>query len=431
MCDEPSGRGFHEMLAAASRAASMRAVPSRLGFLDLLQNGRGRVLWFCWLGWVFDFHDLILFSFCKRAIAADLQLDGSLLAWIEGLSLFASAVGGLVFGRIADRIGRRRAMSASILVYSAGALLTGIADGTAALLLARMLAGFGIGGEWGIGHAVIRETFEGKDRDRAHGLLQAGGPVGMALAACTGLFLAPSIGWRTVFLLSALPALLVFFARWAMPDSIAAQRAKPAALPASALFAPAHRRATIVLFSILVLHMTGFWCVYAELPNALMRDLGVSAGDAGRYQLVVNGAHIVADIAFGVIAAGIGRGRAFVAFCTFFAVAQLLFAASWGALTANLAIFTFAAAAMGFGAGTWSCFGALFGAHYPVALRATAASLLYSCSRGAQLFAKPGSHALSEWHGSMQPALWVGAACAVASAALYAALPTPRDDAAS
>ena len=344
---------------------------------------------------------------------------------------WSSAVGGLVFGRVADRFGRRRAMTASILVYSAGALLTGLADGTAALLVARVLAGFGIGGEWGIGHAVVSETYEGTDRDRAHGLLQAGGPVGMALAACTGLFLAPSIGWRTVFLLSALPALLVFFARWAMPDAAASTRQKPAALPARLMFAPAHRRATIVLFSILVLHMTGFWCVYAELPNALMRDLGVGAADAGRYQLVVNGAHLVADVAFGAIAARIGRGRAFVAFCAFFAVAQLLFAASWTVLTANLAVFTLAAAAMGFGAGTWSCFGALFGSHYPAALRATAASLLYSCSRGAQLFAKPGSHALSEWHGSMQPALWVGAACAVASAALYAALPAPRDVAAS
>ena len=80
----------------------------------MFAGGRLRVLLFCWLGWVFDFYDLILFSFLKRDVAAalDLPLDSS-IAWIEGWSLFATAVGGFVFGRVADRVGRRQAMVAS------------------------------------------------------------------------------------------------------------------------------------------------------------------------------------------------------------------------------------------------------------------------------------------------------------------------------
>lgn len=404
----------------------MLAVTTRSSLLELLQGPRGRVLWFCWIGWVFDFHDLILFSFCKRAIAADLRIDDSTLAWIEGASLFASAIGAFAFGRVADRIGRRRAMTASILVYSLGALCTGVADETVAIVFARALAGLGIGGEWGIGHAVVRETFDGPDRDRAHALLQAGGPFGMALAACTGLFLAPEIGWRVVFVASALPALLVFFARRAMPgDDVPPPRADEAGR-AIDLLAPAHRRATVVLFSILLLHMTGFWCVYAEMPNALMRDLGATPTQAGGYQIAVNCVHLVADVAFGWLAARHGRGRVFVATCVVFAAAQLVLATGWASLTRDLLVFTVAAALMGFGVGTWSCFGSLFGELYPAALRATAASLLYSASRGAQLFAKPGSHALAEWHGSMQPTLWIGAACALGSAVLYGLLPRGR-----
>ncbi|MCK5941159.1 MAG: MFS transporter, partial [Planctomycetes bacterium] len=112
----------------------------------LFAGGRGRVLVFCWLGWVFDFYDLILFSFLKHRIADELglPLDGA-IAWVEGWSLLATAVGGFVFGRVADRVGRRQAMVASIVVFSLGALATGAADGFWSLLLARVVTGLGVG----------------------------------------------------------------------------------------------------------------------------------------------------------------------------------------------------------------------------------------------------------------------------------------------
>ncbi|MGE3175239.1 MAG: MFS transporter [Planctomycetota bacterium] len=402
-------------------------MPRQPGFRDLLAHGRGRILLFCWLGWVFDFHDLILFSFTRRMIAADLALDAATMAWIEGAGLFASAIGGFLFGRLADLRGRRGAMSLSILVYSAGALGTAFADGPVALLLARVLTGLGVGGEWGIGHAVVAETWSGRDRDRAHGILQAGSPLAMALAAVTGLLIAPHIGWRLVFGLSALPALLVFAARWAMPGPDRPPQQATNARTALQLLAPAHRRATLVLFLILLLHMTGFWCVYAELPLALMRDLQVGPAAAGGFQLAVNGVHVVADVAFGYLAARSGRRRTFVAFCVFFAVSQLLVGLAWPQLAVDFALFTTAAALMGLGAGTWSCFGALFGELYPAALRATAAAVLYSLSRGAQLFAKPGAQWLADQAGSMQPALWVGAGCALGSAVLLRWLPRPPE----
>lgn len=398
-------------------------------FGGLLGGGRGRVLLFCWLGWVFDFHDLILFSFTRHAIAADLGLGGAAVAWIEGLGLFASALGGLLFGRLADRCGRRRAMTASILVYSLGALLTGLADGPLSLLLGRLCAGLGVGGEWGIGHAVVAETWTGRDRDRVHGLLQAGSPLAMALAAVTGLFVAPALGpggWRVVFLASAGPALLAFAARWAMPgpDRPPAGAGDPRAR-ARMLLAPEYRRRTLVMLGILVLHMTGFWCVYAELPGALMRQLEVGAAAAGGFQLAVNGVHVVADVAFGWLAARSGRRVVFAAFCLFFAASQLLVAVLLPQLARDFVLFTTAAALMGLGAGTWSCFGALFGELYPAALRATAAATLYSVSRGAQLFGKPGVQVLFERTGSFAPALWIGAACALGSALLLRWLPRP------
>jgi predicted MFS family arabinose efflux permease len=247
----------------------------------------------------------------------------------------------------------------------------------------------------------------------------------MALAAGTGLFLAPQIGWRWTFALAALPALLAFAARWAMPGPDRPPTTSAGGGRARELLRPGLRRPTLVLLAILLLHMTGFWCVYAELPHALQQQLGVAPAAAGGFQLAVNGVHLLADVAFGFLAAWLGRRRVFVAFCTGFAAAQVLVALWLPALVGDFTLFTVAAALMGVGAGTWSCFGALFGQHYPAALRATAAATLYSIGRGAQLLAKPAMAGLFAATGSFAPALWTAAACALGSAALILLLPGP------
>lgn len=384
---------------------------------------RTAVLWFCWLGWVFDFYDLILFSFCKRTIAAELGLDAAKVAWIEGASLFATAVGGFAVGRLADRRGRRPALVLSIVVYSLGALLTGLATGPWTLLLARCLTGLGVGGEWGIGHAVIAEHWSGPARDRAHAVLQAGSPVGMALAAAVAFFLAPlpGVGWRTVFCASAALGLLALWARAALPGPDRAV-SESAPSPARLLWAPAHRRSSALLLTILVLHMAGFWCVYAELPAALIARHGVSPAEVGWFQIQVNGVHVVADLAFGVLAARFGRRPVFAACCLLFAAGHLLVLRQLEHATADFAAFTAAAMAMGLGAGTWSCFGALFGEQFPAGLRATAAATSYAVARSVQLPLKP-ALASAMHDGSFAPALWLGAGCALASGLLVFALP--------
>ena len=393
---------------------------------SLFGNGRGRVLLFCWLGWVFDFYDLILFSFTKGGVAKDLglELTGS-VAWIEGWSLLATAVGGFLFGRVADRVGRRRAMVASIVLFSLGALLTGLAQGFWSLLFARVVTGLGVGGEWGIGHAVVADHWQGRQRDRVHGILQAGSPVAMAMAAAVGCFVVPRLedGWRTVFLASSMLGLLALAGRWSMPgpDRVIAAEAPP--LPARALFSPAHRRASVVLLLVLVLHMAGFWCVYAELPVALMKMHGVAAHDVGWFQIQVNAVHVFADVLFGFVAARFGRIRMFVGFCLLFALGQWLVLQRLDSIAADFRSFTIAVAAMGLGAGTWSCFGALFGQHYPAALRATAAATFYAVARGVQLPVKPAINAAFARSDSFAPALWVGIACALLSAGAVLALP--------
>lgn len=394
----------------------------RAGLRELWNEGRGRVLLFCWLGWVFDFYDLILFAFVKSKVAGELDLDlTTAIAWIDGWTLAAAAVGGVVFGRVADRVGRRFALTASILVYSTGAFATAFAGDFGSLLAARLLTGLGVGGEWGVGHAVVAETYPGHLRGRAAGLLQAGSPVAMALAAAVGCFLEPQIGWRGCFLLSALPAALVFLARRSMPGEDHAPGR--AAGSFGELFRGPTARASTAMLALLALHMTGFWCSYAWLPVVLLRDHGASLAFIGWFQIGVNSVHVLADVLFGFVADRWGRRRTFVAFCVLFATGLLLLAFGFDAVRADLRWFGVALALVGIGAGTWSCFGVLFAENYEPRVRATAASSFYNLSRGVQLFTQPLMGWLFATTGTFAVALHVGAGAALLSAVAIFAVP--------
>ena len=401
--------------AGAENAGAMRSAVA-----ELFGGGRGRVLAFCWLGWVFDFYDLILFAFVKVDIGRELGLAMADLAVIEGVTLACTAVGGFGFGRWADRAGRRVAITASIVLYSAGAFSTAFAGGFGSLLVARAVTGLGVGGEWGVGHAIVAETYPPHLRGRAAGVLQAGSPVAMAMAAAVASF--SGLDWRTLFLLSAAPALLAFAARWALPMGGRAPRA--ATVPLLDLFRRIPLAANASILGLLVLHMTGFWCTYAWLPVRLRGDFvtGDSTGGMtnlafiGWFFLGANAVHVFADVAFGYLADRFGRRRTFTAFSLAFACGLVLVGVGYDSLRAEPWLFMAAFALVGLGAGTWSCFGVLFAQNYPESLRATAASGFYNLARGAQLPSQLLMAYLFAATGEFAVALYVGAVTAVLSA---------------
>ncbi len=409
-------------LEKASRRALVHRLPLAAvrALHDLFAHGRGRVLAFCWLGWVFDFYDLILFAFLKGDVARDLGLDLLRdIALLDGLTLGATAAGGFLFGRVADRRGRRLAIQLSILVYSAGAFATAFASGWWSLLLARVVTGLGVGGEWGVAHTIVAETYPPRLRARAAGVLQAGAPVAMALAAAIASF--TDMDWRTLYLLAGLPALLAAAARWVMPGEPRPRGAAPVRL--LDLFAAAQRRASLSILGVLVLQMTAFWSVYAWLPQQLRRDFLADKAFVGWFFLAVNSVHVAADVLFGFLADRFGRRRMFVVFCLAFALGLLLVILGYDGLRAEPVVFTAAFALVGLGQGTWSCFGVLFAENYPPALRATAAAGFYNSARGAQLVAQPLLGLLFAHTGTFAVALYVGGAAAMLSALAIAWVP--------
>src|SRR5512136_290933 len=175
------------------------------------------ILGMAWAGWLFDFYDLMMFSFLLIPIKKTLGLSETSLSLLLGSTLAATALGGILFGYLADRFGRKTVLSWTILVYSIGTFLCGFAQSAAWLLVFRVVTGLGVGGEWAAGQTLVGETFPARMRARFAAVMQTGAPAGIALAAAVGGFLepvfdrvlGPSWGWRACFFVSVLPAVLV------------------------------------------------------------------------------------------------------------------------------------------------------------------------------------------------------------------------------
>jgi MFS family permease len=296
--------------------------------------------------------------------------------------------------------------------------------------VARVVTGLGVGGEWGVGHSAVAESYPERLRGRAAGVLQAATPFGMGLAALVGCFVAPAIGWRAAYMASALPAVLVLMARWAMPGD-EAPRSRAAIRPGIDVLRGALLRPTVVLFLVLALHMTGFWCCFAWLPSALLKDGGFSLAFVGTFHVSLAVVHMFADVAFGWCADRFGRRPVFVVFCAMFGLGLAAMGLGFDRLADDFVLFAFVLAMVGLGAGTWSAFGVFFAELYPRSLRATAASGIYNLSRGVQLFTLPMMGFLFASTGTYAVALWVGVASAALSAAALLALPRSVSSAAA
>jgi MFS transporter, SHS family, lactate transporter len=182
-----------------------------------------------YLGWTLDAFDYFLLVLLARYIAAEFHTGLTSTAYAIALTLAMRPVGALVFGLVADRFGRKPALLSSILLYAAAELLTGFAPSLTSLFVLRALFGIGMGGEWGVGASLAMETVPPGCRGFLSGVLQQGYPAGYLLAALAAKYLFPLVGWRGMFILGSLPAVLVLFVRMGVQESPAWLKERAAA----------------------------------------------------------------------------------------------------------------------------------------------------------------------------------------------------------
>jgi MFS family permease len=350
-----------------------------------------RIWLIAFAGWAFDFYDLVLFSFLLIPIGHDLRLSATEEAWLLGAALGASGVGGILFGYLSDIHGRKRVMMWTICLYSLGTALTAFATGPLTLLLFRLVTGLGVGGEWAVGHALLAESSPARMRGRAAALLQAGEPVGVALAATVGLLVAPLIGWRAVFLASSASAAVAILVRRHLPESRLWDKQHENRLsPAAALRRLARARLLGTLgkgFVLGVFKLGTYWTCYTWLPKFLQAQMGQPVGRSAIWIVTAQLGQLLGMMAFGVIADRHGRRAAFTGYSLLTATAIYGIAFHWRELLAHPAWFWAVIFAMGLGSGCTAGFGALLAELFPTDVRNFSMGTAYNCARGVQLFA--------------------------------------------
>jgi MFS family permease len=350
-----------------------------------------RVWLISFLGWLFDFYDLILFSFLLIPIGQDLALSEPQEAALLGVALGASGVGGILFGYLSDRYGRRRVMTWTIGLYSLGTALTAFCVGPLSLLVFRLLTGLGVGGEWAVGHALVQEASPARMRGRAAAFLQAGEPVGVGLAAVVGLLVTPLIGWRQVFLVSSTSAAVAFVARRHMPESSLWTQQKGDQLsPVAALvwLARHHFLTPLVKGWLLGVFKLGtYWTCYIWLPKFLQNQFHQPIGRSAMWILTAQVGQLLGMLLFGYVADRYGRRQAYTAYSLLTAAAIYQLAFHWQWLLQRPVSFWTVMFAMGLGSGCTAGFGALLAELFPTHIRNFAMGTSYNCARGVQFFA--------------------------------------------
>src|ERR1043166_850976 len=151
------------------------------------------------LGWALDAFDVMLYSFCLTSIMSEWHLKPTEAGFMVTVTLFASSFGGILFGQVADRIGRKKALMATVLLFSICSGLSGLAQSLAQLAIARTVLGLGMGGEWASGALLVSETWPAQHRGKAIGFMQGGWALGYIAAAIAGATILPALGWRAMF----------------------------------------------------------------------------------------------------------------------------------------------------------------------------------------------------------------------------------------
>jgi SHS family lactate transporter-like MFS transporter len=327
-----------------------------------------------WVGWVLDAFDFTIYIVVGVLIAKEFDVGPSALAGSITLTLLVRLLGGWVAGWMADRWGRKLPLMISLLWFAVFDAAIYFAPSFAWIIALRTIFGFGMGAEWTAGTALAMEAFPARGRKFASGLLQAGWPVGFLLAAGISYFVVPAYGWRVMFLIAAVPALLVLPIRIFVPDHIAGAEA-PAAhrkTRLSDLFVPGVRRMIVLGSLVMALGFIVYYGLTANYVGMLMTDHHLAYDTAFLHLVVFNVGMLAGVIACGWVANRWGVIAALVTPALLMVPALALYV---GAIPGGLWIGAFLGGALG--AGYSGVTPVLTTSLFPVQVRARAIGIVY------------------------------------------------------
>jgi MFS transporter, SHS family, lactate transporter len=269
-----------------------------------------------YLGWMLDAFDFFVLTFVIKDIAKEFGVEVSAVAYALFLTLAMRFVGAFIFGRIGDAWGRRPALMLDILCYSIIGAAAAFSPNLTVFLILRALFGVAMGGEWGLGSSLAMESIPPQTRGTVSGILQCGYPSGFLVAAIAyGLLYGRTFGdytfgWRAMFLLSILPAFVVLFIRFAVPESPAFEAARSREKPN--LWTTVEENWGLVLYMVVLMMCFNLFSHGTQdlYPTFLQKQMKFDPGTVSWIAIVANIGAIIGGLAFGHVSERIGRVNA-------------------------------------------------------------------------------------------------------------------------
>ena len=366
--------------------------------LSAITSAQRRTLLAAALGWMLDAFDAMLYALVLAHIMRDLGMSKGMGGLLNTLTLLASGIGGVSFGFIADRIGRKRALMLSILTYSICSFASGLSTSVLMLAIFRFILGLGMGGEWNTGATLVAETWPTQLRAKAIAIVQSSWAIGYAFAALVAGIVLHYANWRMVFLVGILPALVTLWIQKGVPESemwiehhrlaeesqrVAEAQHKYAHDSFIRIFQPPFAKPTFVLLLVNFFGMFAWWGLFTWIPPYL--SLPVEQGGRGfgvigttTLLLVLNLVGMFPGYAsFGWVADHLGRRRSFILYTLVAAILVPFYALA----RSSAALLVLGTVVAFFGTGFFSGSGIAGSEIFPTRLRARALGFTYNGAR--------------------------------------------------
>lgn len=336
------------------------------------------------MAWGLDAFDVMLFSLTLPDVIRDLGLTKTQAGALGSVTLLGGAAGGLVFGHLADRFGRTKAMMAAILIYSVFTGACGLSQSLWSFALYRALLGLGMGGVWAAGASLVSETWPSRIRGRVLGFMQSAWAIGFAAAAIVNAFVNPRFGWRAVFFVGVLPALFTIWVQRRVEEPAIWRERVHERVRArfTDMFRGGMLRITAIVTFMNACALFGWWGLnswipaYLRLPAA-QGGVGLGTATMSWFVVAMQVGMWLGYVSFGYISDSIGRKPVYV---TYLLAASVLLPL-YGFLKLPIALLLLGPFVAFFGTGYFSGFGAVTAELYPTSIRASAQGFTYNIGR--------------------------------------------------
>ncbi len=367
-------------------------------------------------GWGLDAFDVLLYVFALTTIMKEWNLTPTEAGFLASVTLFASAFGGILFGVVADRIGRRNALMATVIIFSVLSGVSGLTQNLWQLAAARTLLGLGMGGEWASGALLVSETWPAEHRGKAIGIMQGGWAIGYICAAIVAGVVLPVYGWRILFFIGIVPALFTVWIRTKVEEPeiwVRSQKQEKQGFSLTQIFRADLIKFTLFCSLISCFVMFAYWGLFTWLPGFLSSPVekggaGLSIVKSSLWMIPTMIGAFFGYITFGFIADKYGRRPTFAAYLLICAVLVYIYGN-----TRDATMLMILGPLVGFfGSGYFSAFGAFISELFPTRARGAGLGFTYNIGRMASALAPTTVGFLASSYG-------VGVGLTITSAAFF------------